>query len=137
MNAPTGQHALATDAVRKPVPATCGGRVTNPHIAWAIKNHAATAVRQHGTVALGAPALNPPVALALSRNVAGIAAIGLALAVHGRLAQHQAVYAALVPPPASVVLQEVGVVLKPEHAAPVAHGVHTEAVLQADIANAV
>lgn len=56
------QHALATDAEHKLAPATCGVLVTNPPTAWEIKNPAVTAVRQHGTAALGAPAPNPPAA---------------------------------------------------------------------------
>lgn len=89
--------------------------------------------------ALGVPAPMRVTPVALTPLLlADIATISIATlqAQHGEVAVLPAL-AALVPPPASVVLQEVGVVLKPEHAAPVAHGVHTEAVLQADIANAV
>lgn len=53
MNALTAQHALATDAERKPVQAICGVLVTNPLTARVIQNHAATAVHLHGTAVLG------------------------------------------------------------------------------------
>jgi hypothetical protein len=58
LNALTAQHALATDAERKPARAICGVLVTNLRTARAIQNPAVTAAHPHGTAVLGVLAQN-------------------------------------------------------------------------------